>query len=883
MDKKIVVKKSIWKLLPFIMVIFALLVQASVVSAQDQESVLNEPTTVESKTQEIASNEEVSALDQVVILNSEDVADIEVNDSVDTSDLISDNENLSVDAEKSNLTLFASPETRAVITGSKRYIDIFPDANLALVVAKTIGGMNAKITDSTTQAKLDGLSILSADGITVGNIEGIQYLRNMTKFSIQNSKNVSDLSPFSQGQFDKLSIIYMRNNKITDISPLTGVVPNLKEIYFENGVDLGKYPDDVLGSNSVTDLSALATMPLLEQISAEDNYSVTSLAPLANHTHLQKVYLKNNKITSIEPLKLNTNLRELLIERNNLTSISGVENMSKLTRVSVYDNEHIADISPMKNKPDLLEFWAHNNKIESVEGLRQSTKLVHLTLADNKIRDISPLSGINPSGIYSVFDQTIELAPHEYSILLPLQVHNVIINKNGQMIRDSIVGSLGGTIIGDNVTWNLASGVSEVTYTWNNQTTKFSGTVTIPLVEIEPVKFTVTNEIFDFPTQGSSNIATQNIKFAVTLMSEGRTISPSKNGLSSDGSFVLNKGQSISLLGLEKGTYKLDVYVNDQLYSTVYDRTHGTNVETDVPLSSTKEITGTLSPEPNAVVVKNTYTNWSTLNVTNHFNPSGSTTYSLTLKYPDGTEVTQSIDTVPFNQRYEVGTEFSITQPGLEDFEPRATLYHDQEETTKYEAVGAPLTVSSRIQKGNNTVHFENLWAEELIVSNEDISKYPNIYQQFNYEISLDRTNYQAGMQDTYTVTKYDDANNPIGTYPLNVSGPSLSITINHGESIKVDKAPLEMTYTIKQSGVRTYLTSAKDGQDMTVGIRDNGLEINHIIEEGGNNVRFINESDYKPPITGIISGTNISIGMMLVSIVWMLLYIIQQKRKLTK
>ena len=342
----------------------------------------------------------------------------------------------------------------AVLPGNSRITDIFPDSVLAEEIRRQTGKTNTSRT--VTQSDLNGIIYLDMNNKGLTKLEGVQYLNNLVRFAIEDNPGITSLAPFAGGNYQNLNRMQLKNCNISSLEPLTNVMTNLEVLYFEN--------------NNVDSLSALSTMTKLKIISGENNGKITSLAALSNHTDLVEVYFKNNQIESIEPLQLNTNMEVLLVENNNLDSISAVQNMTKLKRLSIYDNENIVDISPVAGKTQLTEFWAHNNKIEDISALTGLTNLVHLTLSDNKIRDLSPIQGIYPTGIYSANRQVVVLDEHEYSSLSPLILDSVVINKHGSNADNiKITPSNEGTFSNGKITWNLPAGVTKVTYTVNPQ------------------------------------------------------------------------------------------------------------------------------------------------------------------------------------------------------------------------------------------------------------------------------------------------------------------------------------------------------------------------------------------------------------------------------
>ncbi|TLG77056.1 internalin N-terminal domain-containing protein [Culicoidibacter larvae] len=81
--------------------------------------------------------------------------------------------------------------------------EIFPDPNLAAVIAGTLG---VSIIDVVTQTQLDGLTDLGASYSNIGSIDGIEYLPNLAYFYL-NDNQISDISPLASTSFSNLSYL----------------------------------------------------------------------------------------------------------------------------------------------------------------------------------------------------------------------------------------------------------------------------------------------------------------------------------------------------------------------------------------------------------------------------------------------------------------------------------------------------------------------------------------------------------------------------------------------------------------------------------------------------------------------------------------------------
>ena len=118
----------------------------------------------------------------------------------------------------------------AVLDKATPISTLFHDPAFAENIRKQLS--KSRNSNTVTQAELDKLNKVILENVVVSNVEGVQYLRNLEELSFQDSLNVTDLSPFAKGEFKLLRFLYMRNNKIADLSPLgqAGLI-NLEGLY----------------------------------------------------------------------------------------------------------------------------------------------------------------------------------------------------------------------------------------------------------------------------------------------------------------------------------------------------------------------------------------------------------------------------------------------------------------------------------------------------------------------------------------------------------------------------------------------------------------------------------------------------------------------------
>jgi Leucine-rich repeat (LRR) protein len=170
-----------------------------------------------------------------------------------------------------------------------------------------------------------------------------------------------------------------------------------------------------LGTNTIANISELATMTCLEWLYLYDN-TVSDITPLQNLTKLKGLSLRSNTVSDLTPLASCTMLTDLNVASNSLTDITSLQtctslawldisgnsisdispiaNLSKIRRIAANGNS-ITDISSMSGKfPDLEEFELSANGITNIAALAGHPKLAILDLSLNTITDITALQNL---------------------------------------------------------------------------------------------------------------------------------------------------------------------------------------------------------------------------------------------------------------------------------------------------------------------------------------------------------------------------------------------------------------------------------------------------------------------------------------------------------
>ncbi|EBF5117177.1 hypothetical protein FHZ94_15330, partial [Listeria monocytogenes] len=223
-----------------------------------------------------STENEVEERTEEVTSSTEDVAPSQQEEKT-PSTAENNNEAKAVEGKKER------PKQGRLITTPTAISDIFPDADLANVVA---GELSKSPSDIVTQSDLDSIvSISSGNEVeNIANISGLEHLVNLTTLEL-GSNEISDISALSG--LSNLTALYLYNNQISDISALSGL-SNLTTLE--------------LGNNEISDISALSGLSNLTTLELGSNEisDISALSGLSNLT--EHLGLSGNHISDISML-----------------------------------------------------------------------------------------------------------------------------------------------------------------------------------------------------------------------------------------------------------------------------------------------------------------------------------------------------------------------------------------------------------------------------------------------------------------------------------------------------------------------------------------------------------------------------------------------------
>ena len=122
----------------------------------------------------------------------------------------------------------------------------------------------------------------------------------------------------SIAKLPKLKVLWLDNNQIKDISPLSN----------------GNYLWLSAGENQISDIAPLTTQTQLLYLWLGGN-NIEDISPISNLKALRKLHLAKNTIVNIEPLSQLPKLEKVYLAENRITDPSTLLNMNKLQLLNI--------------------------------------------------------------------------------------------------------------------------------------------------------------------------------------------------------------------------------------------------------------------------------------------------------------------------------------------------------------------------------------------------------------------------------------------------------------------------------------------------------------------------------------------------------------------
>jgi hypothetical protein len=129
----------------------------------------------------------------------------------------------------------------------------------------------------------------------------------------------------------------------------------------------------------------------------------------------------DNQITDMSAVAGLSRLEDLSLDNNQIIDCDSVTGLTNLTDLWVYNNR-ISDITAVSELTNLRDFLAYNNCISDIRPLSGLTNLEYVVLLGNQISDISALSGFT-----NLIDLDLRYNPlndDAYEIYIPMILVN---------------------------------------------------------------------------------------------------------------------------------------------------------------------------------------------------------------------------------------------------------------------------------------------------------------------------------------------------------------------------------------------------------------------------------------------------------------------------
>ena len=135
-------------------------------------------------------------------------------------------------------------------------------------------------------------------------------------------------------------------------------------------------------ANKITDISALANLKNLRQLSLDENKLISDISVLSGMKKLEVLYIYSLNVSDLLPISGLKNLKYLSVGGNdNIISIFPLRELTNLEEL-ILRTTSVSDISPLSGL-NLKKVYLDNNKISNADALLTLKKLEFLRLIDH--------------------------------------------------------------------------------------------------------------------------------------------------------------------------------------------------------------------------------------------------------------------------------------------------------------------------------------------------------------------------------------------------------------------------------------------------------------------------------------------------------------------
>ncbi len=209
------------------------------------------------------------------------------------------------------------------------------------------------LTDISPLAKMEKLEQIKFRNCSISDLSPISHLMHLREITI--SGNREKLQPCDLTELCNLKYFWYDGSPIGTIPKIAGL-PKLEKI--------------VLIRCGLTDISALAGLPVLRKLWISENSNLKDLTPLAECPALEELLAYDTGVMDLTPLRGLQKLREI--------TLSG---------------SLVRDVSPLAESPSLEMLWLYGTPVEDVSCLTSLPKLNDINIYKTNVTDISAFQG----------------------------------------------------------------------------------------------------------------------------------------------------------------------------------------------------------------------------------------------------------------------------------------------------------------------------------------------------------------------------------------------------------------------------------------------------------------------------------------------------------
>ncbi|CRG95828.1 leucine-rich repeat protein [Plasmodium gallinaceum] len=158
--------------------------------------------------------------------------------------------------------------------------------------------------------------------------------------------------------------------------------------------------------------------------------------------NIKELYLVKNNITHITPLFKCVNLIILFLQINKIKSILGIEKLTKLEKLNLFNNDLTEKYIKIDENKSLTYIDLSDNKIENIDFFNNTNSFIHINLANNNIKNIDSLKNnlnleyLNISGNKIEKFEDIEIL-HDLKKIKELYLNSIYYRNN--ILTDGIL------------------------------------------------------------------------------------------------------------------------------------------------------------------------------------------------------------------------------------------------------------------------------------------------------------------------------------------------------------------------------------------------------------------------------------------------------------